>query len=119
MTYGPFQTEKAGKIILTLAKDKLLSSVKDLQEFSIKVAAYRPNLYKAFFRNELRQLEDSYEIKNRDFLELYHHYSTPDLLFAEIKPDADMGLYVADYFTSRQAITSSFQEGFHFIEIIG
>lgn len=124
MSFQPlFQTHEAGKTILTLAKEKLFPAVGKLKELAMETAKYRINICNSFFRMGLDSLQRKYEEQNRNFLALYHEYSTPDELFAEfnLDPEKDkdkIGLMMGDYLKSEQAIISHFQEGFKFLEII-
>lgn len=120
MSFGPFQTEEAGRIILDMTKDKIIPTVKDLRELSMEVANHKVDFISSFYRKKLNELNERYRRENKKFLEIYHTYSTPDLLFGnttEINRERT-GLMMGDYMNSKGVIMENFKEGFHFIEIL-
>ncbi len=50
MSFGPFQTEEAGRIILDMTKDKIIPTVKDLRELSMEVANHKVDFISSFYR---------------------------------------------------------------------
>ncbi len=124
MSFQPlFQSDEAGKTILDLAHKKLLPAISSFERLAVDVSDYRLTFWSSVYRRKFKKLESDFAKQNKDFLSLYHLYSTPDDLFATYfdATEKDPGLsgrMVADYFSSRPMIEKTFSEGFKLTEII-
>ena len=117
MTWGPFKTEEGGKIISCFVKDELLPLIKEIRNIAVKTSRLRVGFWESFRRKELSNLEERYKSISVKFLENYHKFSTPDILFKDLK-NQESPTFIADYFQTQGAVMQHFNEGFRLLSYI-
>jgi len=122
MTYGPFQTKEGGDTIARFTKDELLPLTARIETLAIQVSQFRVGFWGSFLRYKFTRLEDSYKDISVNFINAYHKWNTPDILFKELntnpKDNPSFGGVMADYFQSQQAVMWHFNEGFRLLSYI-
>lgn len=121
MSYGPFQTKEGGETISRFAKFDLLPVVHDIEKLAIDVSAFRLGFWGALAQNDLSKIERRFGEISKRFLEVYHVWNTPDLLFKDVKHETgsrESMVVMADYFNVRNAVIPHFESGFRLLEYI-
>lgn len=121
MTYGPFQTKEGGDTIAIFTKDELFPLIQEIRQLAIKVSTFRVGFWGSFFRKKLSQIDEEYKNYSAKFIEKFHKWSTPDILFQEIEHppgSKESAMVIADYFNSQGAIMQHFNEGFRLLSYI-
>jgi len=123
MTYGPFQTKEGGDTIAKFTKDELLPLTEKIENLAIQASQFRVGFWRSFLRYKFSELENLYKDISVQFINLYHKWNTPDILFKELKMDPKedqqkVAKVMADYFQSQQAIMWHFNEGFRLLSYI-
>ncbi|MBU1164693.1 hypothetical protein KKA15_03975 [Patescibacteria group bacterium] len=123
MAWGPFKTEAGGKPIIEHVTKQVFPIMKKLQQLSLEIGEYQQGFINSFLQSRLSSLKKNYNQVNKEFLEIYHIYQTPDELFKEVKLDkekdeADTATIMSDYFNSQSFIKPHFDEGFGLLEIM-
>mgnify|MGYP001582465452 FL=1 len=123
MRWGPFNSELGGKPILNHLSTQVFPIVKEIRKLSLEIGDYRQGFINSFFRKTLSELQEKYRIINKNLLQTYHIYETPDELFKENTLDQQkdqqrIAEMLSDYMNTRNAVIPHFQEGFALLEII-
>lgn len=116
MTQGPFQSKEGEKIILTFVQDELLPLVKEIRELAINASKLRVGFFNSFMRRKLSRLEDNYKITSIQFIQIYHKWSTPDILFKNLKMEPPV--FMADYMQAQGAVMNHINESFRLLNYI-
>lgn len=123
MNWGPFESDLGGKPIIDHVVKKIFPIMKKVKNLSLEVSDYKQGFLNSFFRVKLPSLNKQYRAINKEFLEIYHVYQTPDDLFKDLDIDKDkekekLGIVMVDYINTKAPVMEHFKEGFHLLELI-
>ncbi len=122
MAHGPFQTKEGGDTIAIFTKDELLPCIKRIRELAIETSQFRVGFWSSILRKSISGLEEKHKKTSVQFINLYHKWSTPDLLFQalgeEYKKPPKLGNIMGDYFNAQNAVMAHFNEGFRLLAYV-
>ena len=117
MNNSPFQNKTAEKIIMTYLQDELFPLVNRIKDFNEKVFEEKSNFLTTFCNPNLNKLVSEYQGLSNEFFTSYKKFTTPDILFEEIKGNEMDPRVMADYFNFQTVVNKQLDEGFKLLEI--
>lgn len=118
-----YTNEDANKTIQTFMNDQLMPVLDELEMLALAILRFRIDTLGLFRRYRLAKLENEYREKSKRFLTLYHIYTNPEKLFADLKLDAQKDVELiqqlrADYENSKILVSYHVDRGFRMVELL-
>ena len=117
MNNSPFQNKRVEKIVMTYLQNELFPLVNRIKDFNEKVFEEKSNFLTTFYNPSLNKLVSEYQELSKGFFVSYRKFTTPDILFADIKGDKMDPRIMADYFNFQTIVNKQLDEGFKLLEI--
>lgn len=121
MTQGPFNSQRAGKLISAFFQLELNPLIERLHDLAVESSSLRLGFVdcfvESFARGPLRSLENSYSEATIAFFGLYRRWSDLDRLFesAGFSSDAECGAAIGDYLRIQPEMSRHFEVGFRLL----
>ncbi|MFH1656163.1 MAG: hypothetical protein ABH956_00105 [Candidatus Nealsonbacteria bacterium] len=122
MEHTPFYTKEFSDIIGKFSKDELFPCISEINKLAIDVSKFRSSFWGDLSKNKILKLENRYKDISVKFINLYHKWNTPDILFKDLnqnpKDIEKDGKIIADYFSTNQAVMKHINESFRLLGYI-
>lgn len=118
-----YTNEEANKTIQNFVNSQLVPVVEGLENLGVSALRFRVGFLGLLYRRRLNSLQKGFREKAKEFLTLYHIYTNPDKLFADLKLDPQkdaehIAQLKADYENSKDLVMYHMDRGFRMIELL-
>jgi len=118
-----YTSEEANKTIQNFVNSQLVPTVEELENLAVTSLRFRIGIFGLIYRRRLHTLQHGFRDKAKNFLTLYHIYTSPDKLFADLKLDPQkdeemISQLKADYENSKDLVSYHLDRGFRMIEFV-